>query len=108
MSKLVRAYVEEMLPEWRRRYEAGETLTQIAAGADVSVSTIYNTLRAAGVTMRPRGKAGLDNTKPVPLDAKVRAARFHTFGMSQREAASAAGISLGALQRHLRQMERTA
>lgn len=45
----------EQAADWKARYEAGETLADIAADGEACIPTIRRALDAAGVVMRPRG-----------------------------------------------------
>ncbi|MDV3244508.1 MAG: LAGLIDADG family homing endonuclease [Nitrososphaerales archaeon] len=52
----VRKVTEEMVDEWVRRYQAGESLKQIAS-AEVSPVTVFNHLRKCGVQLRDKVEA---------------------------------------------------
>lgn len=50
-----RALTADEASQIAQRYRAGECLRELAAGFGTSRSTIWRSLRASGVTLRPRG-----------------------------------------------------
>jgi hypothetical protein len=73
----VRKVTEDMIDDWVVRYEAGESLKQIASGL-VSPVTVWNHLKARGVTLRDKVEAQIKATtkyrrEPFSGDAVERA-----------------------------------
>jgi len=52
----IRKVTEEMVDEWVRRYESGESLKRIA-GASVSVATVWSHLKGRGIQLRDKVEA---------------------------------------------------
>ena len=51
-----RALADLPMDELARRYCAGESVREVAAGTGVHYVTVFNRLRDAGVVMRPPGR----------------------------------------------------
>ena len=83
----VRKVTEEMVDEWARRYQAGESLKQIA-GDSVDAVTVWNHLRARGVGLRDM------------VEAQIKAVTKHEkrpFNEGVIEKAYLMGLRLGDL-----------
>lgn len=56
MPQPKKAFTDAEIKKMVKRYNKGETLSEIAEDHDCTASTIRNRLLENGVTMRPRGK----------------------------------------------------
>lgn len=68
----IRKVTEEMEKEWARRYEAGESLKQIA-GSSISAVTVFHHLKRMGVQLRDKVEAQIESVskyerRPFPGD----------------------------------------
>lgn len=84
---------------WLSRYEAGETLREIAGPAGVSPGTVLNHLREVGAQVRPRGSpAGTRLAKSAWHEAAVA---MRAEGKSLRQIGAAFGVSYQAVSQAL-------
>ena len=91
--------------EWVARYQAGETLQQIATSAGVSLQTVWSHLQKQGVPMRPRG-----NVRGTKLSRKGRpswhaeAVALRAQGLTLKAIGQRFGVSFQAVHQALRSM----
>ena len=80
------------------RYQAGETIDELAAAFDVSITPVRRALVEAGVPFRRR------SWRPVPLELESEelVARYDA-GESAASLARAAGVSVHTVHRRLRE-----
>jgi hypothetical protein len=81
----IRKVTEQMVDEWVKRYEAGESLKQIA-GSEVDSVTVWNHLKSSGVVLRDK------------VEAQIKAVTEHPrrkFEGSRSDIAYLCGFAMG-------------
>lgn len=76
------------------RYEAGETLRQIADALGCSIALVHRRLKAAGVGRRPTGPA------PTAIDV-VELEALYLSGLTTHEVAARVGVAQHTVHRRL-------